>query len=661
MQQKQQPTALTPADPLRTRFCKWFNHPWNFIFAPLPPSGKKPQWQTETRFPLQPRNLWEQYRSPNTLVGLRFGAETRYLVIDLDKGSPYHPDTSSSGFGSVLAALEKIGLRRPLLLQSSSSGGRHLYYFLPQSSPTFLLAYAVKCALEDAGLTLRQGHLESFPNVKAYSKGKPSDYNAHRLPLQDGSLLLGKTLSARTNDLGKFLDLADIAAAGQDWTALSQAIAEAKERHKLKYIPGTSSKASEWKHHLEERIAEGWTAPGQTNELLKDFATYGIVWQALSGDDLVDYIEATAKTAPGYQQYCNHQHEIRAKAQGWARSCEGFYTPYCSYPDRSCRSYKENFSRQPQNKVVDFPLNRANADKSAQTQDRIKSAMKELEFTDALPSRSTLRAAAIIATVKTLTGVGMSLSTLHRQSYLPLWHPEHYGKQGVIACPEPVSADFLEVEPTPQKTLQPATGNLLHPPAPNEGIELLQAQDPSKGLVLASDFSEGGEAEGGNEPVAAVEPVAADLRRITALRLKARQHAQHLVRSQSFQLGRLIRGTERSHLEQIAKFRFYWESGELPLMAEATEWAISNPTALPEALPPFSAPSPKNAESLFTATSPSVVGDRVWWDDCPGHCSWMNPFTITAIDGDMAWLDFYSGLVPLSELRQDAAKVVARE
>lgn len=47
---------------------------------------------------------------------------------------------------------------------------------------------------------------------------------------------------------------------------------------------------------------------------------------------------------------------------------------------------------------------------------------------------------------------------------------------------------------------------------------------------------------------------------------------------------------------------------------------------------------------------PLEVGDRVVWDNCPGHCSWMNPFTITATDGDMARLDFYSELVPLSEL-----------
>jgi hypothetical protein len=45
------------------------------------------------------------------------------------------------------------------------------------------------------------------------------------------------------------------------------------------------------------------------------------------------------------------------------------------------------------------------------------------------------------------------------------------------------------------------------------------------------------------------------------------------------------------------------------------------------------------------------VGDRVLWDDCPGHCAWANPFTITAIEGDRAMLDFVANPVLLSELK----------
>ena len=47
------------------------------------------------------------------------------------------------------------------------------------------------------------------------------------------------------------------------------------------------------------------------------------------------------------------------------------------------------------------------------------------------------------------------------------------------------------------------------------------------------------------------------------------------------------------------------------------------------------------------------VGDRVLWNDCPGHCSWGNPFIITAIkNNDMAELDLIDYPVPLLELRR---------
>lgn len=53
-----------------------------------------------------------------------------------------------------------------------------------------------------------------------------------------------------------------------------------------------------------------------------------------------------------------------------------------------------------------------------------------------------------------------------------------------------------------------------------------------------------------------------------------------------------------------------------------------------------------------TPNEPLKVGDKVWWDNCPGHCSWTNPFTITRIYSAMAWLDIYSKPVPVLELKR---------
>ena len=43
-------------------------------------------------------------------------------------------------------------------------------------------------AAEDAGLEIKKGQLETFPNTKRYN----SLFNGHRLPLQQGSYLLDK-------------------------------------------------------------------------------------------------------------------------------------------------------------------------------------------------------------------------------------------------------------------------------------------------------------------------------------------------------------------------------------------------------------------------------------------------------------------------------------
>lgn len=95
--------------------------------------------------------------------------------------------------------------------------------------------------------------------------------------------------------------------------------------------------------------------------------------------------------------------------------------------------------------------------------------------------------------------------------------------------------------------------------------------------------------------------------------------------------------------------RYLWESGEPLLIAEVKAWAEAHPGILPEV---------ERVETSATASNPAVplatpfkVGSRVQWDNCPAHCAWANPFTITAIECDAAWLDLYSAPVPLSHLK----------
>jgi hypothetical protein len=413
--------TLEPLDPLGQRFLKYFNHGWGFIYAPTPKSGDRPLWQTETRYPLQPRNLWQQYLNNSVLLGLRFGKQTNYLLLDIDSSSKLHPTNSRIKYQQVLACLEDIGLCRPIPIQSSERGGLHVYYFLEEKQHSYTLACAVQQTLEAAGFKIRGGQLEIFPNSKVYSQGRPSNFNAHRLPLQPGSYLLDDCLEAYSDDIEDFLDAADWSASGQDYSALAVALTQASSKKIVKFPYHQRNAAEQWQHDLSERISEGWTGHGQTNELLKDIACYGIVFRQLSGSTLVDYIVLTASQSPGYVDWCRHQHEIEQRAREWARCCEGFYTPYASIPNRA-NSYKEQFGVFDENKVIDL---HPNFKRQQETLERIRSIVAQLQQTETFPERTSDRANAIIAASKAQYGKGVSQTTLHKPIYLPLWHPDH--------------------------------------------------------------------------------------------------------------------------------------------------------------------------------------------------------------------------------------------
>ncbi len=602
-----------PADPVGQRFLHYFNHPWNFIFAPTPAAGERPDWVTENAYPLEPRNLWQQFLNPRLLLGLRFGQRTRYIVLDLDRGSAYHPANDLIAYRSLLVSLEEIGLVRPVVCTSSSSGGLHIYFFFESELPSFDLAKCIWLTLTDAGFQVRSGQIELFPNAKAYKKDAPSNYNAHRLPLQAGSDLLDADLEPVSNDIGHFLDAADNSAAGQDLAELEQAIALAKKR-KGDYRPGASNRAEAWKQDLEQRIGEGWTGSGQTNALLKDFACYGRVWLALEGEALSDYVVATAQAAPGYQQWCDHQHEIRRRAAEWSRCCLGFYVPYCGYPNRQS-PYKEQFggTDNANNNIVAFQRFDPNAERHQKTFERIRLVVAHLKAAGMLPATATARSSAIIATSKELHGIGVSHSTLRQPDYLPLWHPKSE-RAGVIACQPPVSAvvlgqespidpdPWLEVESPEPAPVQADARNYTLPPH-MKVLCLPQASAVPQSTADAKVLNQGG--VGGNPQAQVLGPTAlsstSDLGRITRLRvqvgLKVQLYAKEMVQPTNSQAIR-----ERNKALEVFKYRLYLESGEPMLLAEAQEWATANFGTLPAALLPDERGEPTSGPAAQVST-----------------------------------------------------------
>jgi hypothetical protein len=87
-------------------FLALFPHRFDYLWAEHPDPGDRPDWKTETRYPLSDRHL----QQGASLYGVRFGPVTRYLALDIDRHSAYHPRHDPFAIQRMLAALEVIGL-----------------------------------------------------------------------------------------------------------------------------------------------------------------------------------------------------------------------------------------------------------------------------------------------------------------------------------------------------------------------------------------------------------------------------------------------------------------------------------------------------------------------------------------------------------------------
>lgn len=429
------------------RFFKVFTHYWEPILASVPPFGKA-QWKTIGQgingksFPYEPRVLWEYYCDPQLLLGLGFGRETRYLLIDVDAGSDYHPSRSPDQFFSLVRSLEAIGLCRYLLVQSSCNGGLHVYFPLPEPVSSFALAVAAKQALSQEGFQLRDGQLELRPNVKHYRQGRPSNYQPHRLPLQAGSFLLNGDLEPVSNDLTEWLNAFDCAAQQQDFDQLTDVLPRAVASHKQgRHLKPITQSAELWRSELETVLAQGWTGPGQSNQLFKNFAVFGRVFQGLGGEDLQSYIVESARSAPGFFQFSNHVHDLTERARDWQRQVEetGYYLPYCAHPKRQ-RTFRDAFGALLPNKVVPIRGGQ-NFVAQVNASERITLCVEHLELEGVLPSTASARAEAISAKSRELYGKGIGFKTLYKPDNLSLWHPS---QRCEILQPEPVSSLMLD-------------------------------------------------------------------------------------------------------------------------------------------------------------------------------------------------------------------------
>jgi len=421
-------------------FLSLFPHRFDYIWAEHPHPGATVHWQTESRHPLSDRLIQQS----SYLYGVRFSAETNYCLLDIDAGSLYHPNHDPLALSRITAALEPLGLVSYLVCTSSYSGGLHLYLPFQQAQSSWQLAIVLACLLENAGFKLHPGQLEIFPNPKPYSPDNTlSLFNAHRLPLQIGSYLLDSALQPSWSDSHTFVKQWKLSQQRNDIDSktLKQTLKQAKRKHY-----GISGKAEKFINDLNAEIELGWTGSGQTNRLLGRITMRTYIFhhilsggEPLKGTALIDEIVEIAQSLPGYQEWCQHQHEIEQRAEEWARCIETSH--YFHFGELNQKPKPD-----PQDPELTAAIEQSpswNQRQSAATRDRIRRAIADLLEKNSLPIKATAR-------FQTLLKYGIGGASLYR--HRDLWHPHYFG---VDFNPTP---DGLTSAVEPPQTPQAAKG-----------------------------------------------------------------------------------------------------------------------------------------------------------------------------------------------------------
>jgi hypothetical protein len=397
-----------------------------------------------------------EYLDIERLIGVNFGKTTKYALIDLDYNSQYHPSYDRDRYKEILHALESIGLTRYIVIQSSYSRGLHIYLPLSKAVPTFWLAAAIRVTLIAAGFEIKNGQLEIFPNTKRFASapGDHSHYHPHRLPLQPNSgswLMEDDGLSPQPisdsieAQIGEFLNQWELAAQGQDLDLLDRELPQLYDRYKAnkhKYRDRrddwNSVEAEKWRLDLLLTIATGWWDCHQTYNLLPKILAYGVVFLKLTGEALYEWMLETILNAPGYYQYCRHQHEIEKIVRSWIKTNERteYYVPYCSHP---ARNQPYPFPKNPVEPAEPRQPHPANVKRSSEAQERILAAYTTVSPQFTSKTSIGLIKEAIRNEIQKQYVTVCSETTLNK--YKNIWHPEFNN----YYTPNQKSAEQLEV------------------------------------------------------------------------------------------------------------------------------------------------------------------------------------------------------------------------
>ena len=458
--------SISPAElEQRNRFCDLLDfHPWDFI-------EKYPHenWYTVKNYYLSQEKFWYKYTDQEIFLGVRFGDYTKYVLIDIDINSAVHPYQSFEKLRKLIHALYQLGLNEQITLRSSPTKGIHCYFFFDEPVKSYPLACSMRRVIEEAGLEVKPGQIEIFPNTKQYANPGEgySLYNGHRLPLQSGSYILDdEDFEPVSDSLDDFIALGSSSAKANDTTIINQRAAEDYQWFKDKYRGGFARKQhNDWIQNILRRIAEGWTDFGQTNDLLLTIANYGVLKLKLKSQELVQYLLHTATSAPNYAKYCQHQHEIEARCRDVAKAARKYWSKYRSKPnrDKTFAQIVEELELEAEKRET----NQNEAKKVNATNKIIATVQAIAEALGELPQNVKQLIELIQQKSRSIYGEGISENTLRKQHNLKIWHPSHRTFKTVSNKVTPP----LEPENPPQKEEKPEVtdSKTLHPePLPKE-------------------------------------------------------------------------------------------------------------------------------------------------------------------------------------------------
>lgn len=477
----------------------------------------------------------------NYLYGVRFGKETNYALLDIDRHSAYHPAQDPFAIRRILAALEELGIVHGLIVSSSYSGGIHIYLPFTEAQKSGSLALAIATLVELKGFKVAPGQLEIFPDPKPYiANTQPQLYNGHRLPLQSGSYLLNEEWEPVHSSRSEFVRRWQFCQNQNDVTEDTvQQILKRYQRRKYRI----SAKATKFLNDLHDEVELGWTDHGQTNRLLGRIALREYIFghilagiPPLEGDDLVKQIVKVAVDLPGYEEWCRHQHEIYERAEEWARSVERSRYFHYGSPSSTLSTLKGEGT---ENQLT------WNQQQSLTAREKIQRAIAEMIDAGTLPDQATARCQALIK-------YHVSPSTLYR--HRDLWHPNHFEEPPI----QPV-----EIPPAPPELLNSIRAqegesartaiNLLL----SDGCNSLQDKDLS-----SSEESQQGKGCNVHDEQSSF------------LGMEQGETYQNAIKNQ-----KRIR-LEEAQKRHIERMQWYLDSGDPILMAEALTWAKHNPGIL---------------------------------------------------------------------------------